>query len=53
MITKPNPTKLAELKKGESDERKQEDYRDWLRRRGNRASQRIPATGLGDRKLIG
>ncbi len=36
LITKPNPTKLAELKKGISDESKQEDYADWLRRGGNR-----------------
>ena len=31
----PTPDKLAELKKMVSDESKQEDYRDWLRRRGN------------------
>ena len=39
-LTLPNPKKLAELKKGASDESKQEDYGDWLRRQGNR-------TGLG------
>ena len=33
-MTKVNPTKLAELKS--SNESKQKDYRDWLRRRGNR-----------------
>jgi hypothetical protein len=32
----PTPDKLAELKEAESDESKQEDYSDWLRRRGNR-----------------
>jgi hypothetical protein len=41
LITKPNPTKLAELRKAESDEKKQEDYADWLRRRGNRTGIRI------------
>ena len=37
-ITKPNPTRLAELKKAASDEKKQEDYSEWLRHRGNRTS---------------
>lgn len=35
-LTKPNPVKLAELKKEASDESKQADYAEWLRRRGNR-----------------
>jgi hypothetical protein len=34
-LTKPNPTKLAELKRVESHESKQEDYSAWLQRRGN------------------
>lgn len=38
-LTKPNPTKLAELKKGASAESKQEDYSEWLRRRGNSTGQ--------------
>ncbi|HZW85020.1 MAG TPA: hypothetical protein VFE91_03850 [Nitrososphaerales archaeon] len=37
LITKPNPAKLARLKQAESDEKKQEDYSEWLRRGGNRA----------------
>lgn len=41
LITKPNPTKLAELKKGASDEKKQEDYAEWLRRRANTTEIRI------------
>lgn len=39
-LTKPSPAKLAELKKEASDESKQEDYADWLRRRGNRTKTR-------------
>jgi hypothetical protein len=35
-MTLPNPDKLAALKKEASDESKQEDYADWVRRRGNR-----------------
>ncbi len=34
-LTLPNPRKLAGLKAQASDEKKQEDYSDWLRRRGN------------------
>jgi len=37
LITKPNPAKLVELKKAESDGRVTEDYSEWLGRRGNRA----------------
>jgi hypothetical protein len=40
-LTLPNPAKLAELKKAASDESKQEDYADWLRRRGNSTRSRI------------
>jgi hypothetical protein len=35
-LIKPNPTKLAQLKSEASDESKQEDYSEWLRRGGNR-----------------
>ena len=41
----PKPDKLAELKKTTSDEKKQEDYSEWLRRRGNRT----PQIGLNNR----
>ena len=37
-LTKPNPAKLAELKRGESDGNLQEDYADWLRRRVDNTS---------------
>lgn len=34
-LTKPNPTKLVQLKSEASDESKQEDYSEWFRREGN------------------
>lgn len=40
LLTTPNPAKLAELKKAISDESKQEDYSEWLRRQGNRTPDR-------------
>jgi hypothetical protein len=39
-LTLPNPSKLAELKKEASDESKQEDYAEWVRRRGNSTAPR-------------
>lgn len=34
-LIKPSPKRLERYRKSESDDTKQEDYEDWLRRRGN------------------